>query len=83
MTPYKLLENISALPPNARREVFDFIEFMVKKYQKEKQDVLTANTGELSIIGKDFIDDRLQKMKDSSGLKSWKDIRDSLIQDKT
>lgn len=82
MTPDTLLQNISSLPPIARREVFDFIEFLLKKYPNETSEVLENNTDEISTFGKDFIDARLQKMQTSSPMKNWEEIRDGLLTEK-
>ena len=82
MTPDTLLQNISSLPPIARREVFDFIEFLLKKYPNEASEVLENNTDEISTFGKEFIDARLQKMQTSSPLKNWEDIRNGLLTEK-
>ncbi len=82
MTPDTLLQNISSLPPIARREVFDFIEFLLKKYPNETPEVLENNTDEISTFGKEFIDARLEKMQTSSQLKNWEEIRDGLLTEK-
>jgi len=82
MTPDTLLQNISSLPPIARREVFDFIEFLLKKYTKETSEVLEDNSNEISTFGEEFIDARLEKMQTSSQLKNWEEIRDGLLTEK-
>lgn len=78
MNPEVLLENISNLPPVARQEVFDFVDFLLQKYKSEIAIQSNSETRELSDAGKKFIDSRLEQMKSNPKMKTWKEIKQNL-----
>lgn len=77
MTPEVLFENISHLPPNARQEIYDFIDFLVFKYK----DTIPDEKFELSEKGKKFIDQRIELMQSNpEKLSYWTNVKERLAQ---
>ncbi|MBP9884965.1 MAG: DUF2281 domain-containing protein [Leptospiraceae bacterium] len=80
MSPDILFENIDKLPPIARQEVFDFVSFLVQKYNKEITNVEQTDKVELTESGKKFIDKRLALMQSNpKSLSSWDDVKGRLF----
>ena len=45
MEPDKIFDDISNLPPEAQRQLFDLIIFLKKRYQLSKQETQKQNAG--------------------------------------
>lgn len=77
MSVETLIENINLLPPAAKQEVFDFVNFLVKKYTEDSPESLIEY--ELTDSGKAFIDERIRLMQtDTESLSDWKEIKKKL-----
>jgi len=51
MTNEEVIRNFSALPPEARREVEDFIAFLRERYGKESEKATVGDWREESFVG--------------------------------
>ena len=51
MTNEEVIRNFSALPPEARREVEDFIAFLRERYGKESEKAIVGDWREESFVG--------------------------------
>lgn len=72
MEPDKIVNDISTLPPEAQRQVADFISFLKTRYKKRQKSARRNNIANDPFIG--MWKDR-EEMKDSS--KWLRNVRDS------